>query len=120
MHATAVVLQAPEMLDVTQLLLDAPGDADVVVDVAFSGISTGTERLLWSGKMPAFPGMGYPLVPVGGRGARCRARFGVAGGPDGVCAGCALFWAGARIVWRQCFSPGGGWRAGGGGGSRAG
>jgi 3-hydroxyethyl bacteriochlorophyllide a dehydrogenase len=37
--------------------------ADVVVDVDWSGISTGTERLLWSGRMPSFPGMGYPLVP---------------------------------------------------------
>lgn len=35
----------------------------VVVDVEFSGISTGTERLLWSGTMPPFPGLGYPLVP---------------------------------------------------------
>jgi 3-hydroxyethyl bacteriochlorophyllide a dehydrogenase len=35
----------------------------VVVDVEWSGISTGTERLLWSGRMPPFPGMGYPLVP---------------------------------------------------------
>jgi 3-hydroxyethyl bacteriochlorophyllide a dehydrogenase len=31
--------------------------------VEYSGISTGTERLLWQGTMPAFPGMGYPLVP---------------------------------------------------------
>ena len=36
---------------------------DVVVDIEYSGISTGTERLLWTGRMPAFPGMGYPLVP---------------------------------------------------------
>ena len=28
-----------------------------------SGISTGTEKLFWSGEMPPFPGMGYPLVP---------------------------------------------------------
>ena len=34
-----------------------------VGDVEWSGISTGTERLLWSGRMPHFPGMGYPLVP---------------------------------------------------------
>jgi len=31
--------------------------------VEWSGISTGTERLLWSGRMPPFPGLGYPLVP---------------------------------------------------------
>jgi 3-hydroxyethyl bacteriochlorophyllide a dehydrogenase len=35
----------------------------VEVAVQFSGISTGTERMLWDGSMPAFPGMGYPLVP---------------------------------------------------------
>ncbi len=36
---------------------------DVQVDIHWSGISTGTEKLLWTGKMPNFPGMGYPLVP---------------------------------------------------------
>lgn len=35
----------------------------IVVDVEWSGISTGTERLLWNGTMPPFPGLGYPLVP---------------------------------------------------------
>jgi len=34
-----------------------------VVDISHSGISTGTEKLFWSGTMPPFPGMGYPLVP---------------------------------------------------------
>lgn len=63
MHTTAIVLRAPESLDVCALTLDAPGEADLVVEVAYSGISTGTERLLWSGRMPPFPGMGYPLVP---------------------------------------------------------
>jgi 3-hydroxyethyl bacteriochlorophyllide a dehydrogenase len=46
-------------------LLDlSPREAgDVAVETLWSGISTGTERLMWSGEMPAFPGMGYPLVP---------------------------------------------------------
>jgi 3-hydroxyethyl bacteriochlorophyllide a dehydrogenase len=35
----------------------------VEVEVSASGISTGTERLLWDGTMPPFPGLGYPLVP---------------------------------------------------------
>jgi len=34
-----------------------------VVDIEWSGISTGTERLLYTGRMPPFPGLGYPLVP---------------------------------------------------------
>ncbi len=45
------------------LSLTAPSEADVVVDVQWSGISTGTERLLFSGRMPPFPGLEYPLVP---------------------------------------------------------
>ena len=63
MEALAVVLNQPESLAVRHVTLTPPGDADVVVDIAFSGISTGTERLLYQGRMPPFPGMGYPLVP---------------------------------------------------------
>lgn len=36
---------------------------DVRVEIQWSGVSTGTEKLLWTGQMPDFPGMGYPLVP---------------------------------------------------------
>jgi 3-hydroxyethyl bacteriochlorophyllide a dehydrogenase len=43
--------------------LSTPGEQDLIVEMEWSGISTGTERLLWSGSMPAFPGLGYPLVP---------------------------------------------------------
>lgn len=63
MDAFAVVLDRPESLSLSRLPLTQPGDGDVVVDVAWSGVSTGTERLLYLGRMPAFPGMGYPLVP---------------------------------------------------------
>ena len=63
MDAFAVVLDQPESLSLSRLPLTPPGDADVVVDIDYSGISTGTERLLWQGRMPTFPGMGYPLVP---------------------------------------------------------
>jgi 3-hydroxyethyl bacteriochlorophyllide a dehydrogenase len=59
----AVVLEQPQQLAVKRLTLDPPGDGDCVVEIAYSGISTGTERLLWTGRMPPFPGMGYPLVP---------------------------------------------------------
>ncbi len=34
-----------------------------MVEITYSGISTGTEKLFWTGEMPPFPGMGYPLVP---------------------------------------------------------
>ena len=51
------------MLGLDSLGLTPPGRDDLVVDIAYSGISTGTEKLFWSGTMPPFPGMGYPLVP---------------------------------------------------------
>jgi bacteriochlorophyllide a dehydrogenase len=59
----AVVMERPEQLVLSRLPLNPPGDEDVIVDIHWSGISTGTERLLWTGDMPPFPGMGYPLVP---------------------------------------------------------
>lgn len=63
MDTLAVVLKGPEDLRLGRVDLESPGDGDVVVNVRWSGISTGTERLLYSGTMPPFPGMGYPLVP---------------------------------------------------------
>lgn len=63
MNTLAVVLERPEHLALTRLELTPAGPADVVVEIDYSGISTGTEKLLWTGRMPNFPGMGYPLVP---------------------------------------------------------
>lgn len=63
MNTLAVVLEAPERLVLSRIDLTEPTAADIVVDIEWSGISTGTERLLYTGRMPPFPGMGYPLVP---------------------------------------------------------
>lgn len=63
MEATAVVIERPESLELRRLPIADPGAGDIVVETDFSGISTGTEKLLWTGRMPTFPGMGYPLVP---------------------------------------------------------
>ncbi len=63
MNSLAVVLEQPERIALRELELAPPGVGEVTVDIDWSGISTGTERLLWTGKMPPFPGMGYPLVP---------------------------------------------------------
>ena len=63
MQANAIVFQQPKSLAIKRLALPDMGATDVQVQVEFSGISTGTERMLWDGSMPAFPGMGYPLVP---------------------------------------------------------
>jgi len=62
-HALAVVLEQPRQLVLAPLKIDPPGPSDVVVDTEWTAISTGTERLLYEGRMPEFPGMGYPLVP---------------------------------------------------------
>ncbi len=63
METIAVILTAPKVLDLGILTIVSPASDDVVVDISHSGISTGTEKLFWSGQMPPFPGMGYPLVP---------------------------------------------------------
>ena len=63
MKATAVILSGPKDLGIDTLKIKPPTARDLVIDIAHSGISTGTEKLLWTGEMPPFPGMGYPLVP---------------------------------------------------------
>jgi bacteriochlorophyllide a dehydrogenase len=59
----AIVLREPEDLVLDEVGLVEMTVSDVLVEVLFSGISTGTERLLWSGRMPHFPGLQYPLIP---------------------------------------------------------
>ncbi len=51
------------MVGVEAVALQDPTASDLVVDIQYSGVSTGTERLLFLGDMPDFPGLGYPLVP---------------------------------------------------------
>jgi bacteriochlorophyllide a dehydrogenase len=63
MDALAVVLEKPRQLSLQRLSLAEPDDGLLAVDVEWTAISTGTERLLFEGRMPSFPGMGYPLVP---------------------------------------------------------
>lgn len=63
MNTRAVVLEQPGRIALKELELAPPGVEDVTIEIDWSGISTGTERLLWTGDMPSFPGMGYPLVP---------------------------------------------------------
>lgn len=59
----AIVLKEPGSIALDQVGLIAATDVDVIVEVLWSGISTGTERLLWTGRMPQFPGLQYPLIP---------------------------------------------------------
>ncbi len=96
MNTMAVVLNEPESLALSLIDLAEPGDEDVVVDMEWSGISTGTEKLLWSGRMPPFPGMGYPLVP----GYESVGRVTTAGKLSARKVGDRVFVPGAR-----CFGP---------------
>lgn len=96
METLAVVIEEPERLALRRLDLSPPEACDVVVDVQWSGISTGTERLLWLGRMPAFPGLGYPLVP----GYESVGRVVRAGAASGRREGELVFVPGAR-----CFGP---------------
>lgn len=63
METQAVVLERPGELGLRSLRLTPLAATDVLVEIDRSGVSAGTERLLYEGRMPAFPGMGYPLVP---------------------------------------------------------
>jgi bacteriochlorophyllide a dehydrogenase len=91
-QTTAIVLGQPQQLSLRSLTLAEPQAEDVIVDVEWSGISTGTERLLWTGNMPAFPGMGYPLVP----GYESVGRVRQAGPASGHRIGDRVFVPGAR------------------------
>ena len=77
LSSLAVVLEEPKRVTLERLALDEPAADDVTVETLWSGVSAGTERLLFKGRMPAFPGMGYPLVPgyeSVGTGCRCWPR----------------------------------------------
>lgn len=62
-QTVAVVFDHPGTVDLRELPLPPLGKGDVAVEIDWTGVSTGTERLLWAGTMPHFPGLGYPLVP---------------------------------------------------------
>ena len=96
MQTSAVILQGPRDLALGDLALDAPGPEDLVVDISHSGISTGTEKLFWEGKMPPFPGMGYPLVP----GYESAGEVVEAGAATGYSVGDRVFVPGAT-----CYGP---------------
>ena len=91
--AEAVVFRKPGELELTAIDLPLPGRGEVLVEVEWTGISTGTEKLLYDGRMPAFPGMGYPLVP----GYETVGRVSACGeGVVGTAVGDRVFVTGAR------------------------
>ena len=95
MQTSAIVLDEPRQIGLRSLELSPVGPGDVLVAIEQSAISTGTERLLYEGTMPAFPGMGYPLVP----GYEAVGRVVVADSAATHAVGQRVFVPGA-----QCFS----------------
>ncbi|MCM2472490.1 chlorophyll synthesis pathway protein BchC [Rhizobium sp. CG5] len=95
MDAAAVIFERPGEVAIRQLALCPLGDKDLVVETLASGISTGTEKMLFQGTMPSFPGMGYPLVP----GYESVARVIEAGPHSGHRVGATVFVPGAN-----CFA----------------
>jgi len=63
MKARAVVFADAGQVELRDVdLRDAAAD-EVVVETSYSSISSGTERLLFAGKLPPMPHFRYPLVP---------------------------------------------------------
>lgn len=108
METKAIVLTEPRRIEIRDVKLTAPGENDVQVRVLWSSVSTGTEKMLWEGSMPNFPGMGYPLIPgyeAVGRIAKTHRQSGFAEGdlvfvPGAQCYANArgLFGANAQLV----------------------
>jgi 3-hydroxyethyl bacteriochlorophyllide a dehydrogenase len=91
-QTVAVVLKEPENLALSEVGLIQPTPADAMVEILWSGVSTGTEKLLWSGRMPKFPGLSYPLVP----GYESVGVVIEAGAASGLTAGQHVFVPGSR------------------------
>ncbi len=90
--STAVVFESPGNLSLRAVGLPECDAADCVVEVEWTGVSTGTERLLWDGRMPPFPGLGYPLVP----GYESVGRVIAAGADSALSEGTRVFVPGSR------------------------
>lgn len=107
MDALAVVLEKPRQLSLQRLPLSDALDGQLAVDVEWTAISTGTERLLFEGRMPSFPGMGYPLVPgyeAVGRVRSCTANSGFREGEYVFVPGAAGCFDGARSLFGAAAS----------------
>lgn len=77
----AIVITAPQHLELRNVALTDAGPEEVVVQTAFTSVSAGTERMLLAGRMP-HPMLQFPVVPgyetvgrVVGRGAAVPAEY---------------------------------------------
>jgi 3-hydroxyethyl bacteriochlorophyllide a dehydrogenase len=59
----AIVFAGVRQLEMRTLRLREPAPDEVTIATHFSSISSGTERLIFGGKLPGFPQLRFPLVP---------------------------------------------------------
>lgn len=59
---TAVVIPSPGKVELQSVSLRQPGPDDVVIQTAYTSISSGTERMLLAGQMP-HPMLQLPVIP---------------------------------------------------------
>ncbi len=62
-RATAVLFAAKGELAMREVSLREPASDECVIATHYSSISAGTEKLLFTGKLPGMPHLVYPLVP---------------------------------------------------------
>lgn len=63
MKARAVVFPEAGRVELREVTLRDATTDEIVVDTSYSSISSGTERLLFMGRLPPIPQLRYPLVP---------------------------------------------------------
>ena len=64
MKSTAVMLEGPRKLSLCDVRLVDPSVDDLVVEIKHSGISTGTEKLFYTGEMPLAKSLRHLPHPV--------------------------------------------------------
>lgn len=63
LQSRAVIFENAKQVSFETVPITDPGPGDLVVDVDYSGVSSGIERLLWSGQLPGLADISFPLVP---------------------------------------------------------
>lgn len=100
-QTAAVVIAAPGAVGLQTVKLKAPGPNDVVIETAYTSISSGTERMLLAGQMP-HPMLQLPVIPgyeTVGRVVATGANVDVAWRDRWVYVGGALCYDGVNAAW---------------------
>ncbi|MCS7013411.1 MAG: chlorophyll synthesis pathway protein BchC [Chloroherpetonaceae bacterium] len=63
MKSMAVVFTAPEQLEMREVTLRALEPSDVLVETFWTSVSAGTEKMLYTGRLPKMQMTQYPVIP---------------------------------------------------------